>query len=148
VVTPISEQVRTHTSGPWPLSSTMPASGALLSAPAMARAYVRTVLAGWKLYDHVIDAAEVVISELVTNVVQEAEKVRGRIPVYQIRLLSDGKRLMAEVWDQLPGEPVVTEADGGDESGRGLFLVQALAADWGWRLRDAAPGKCVWALLG
>jgi hypothetical protein len=34
-----------------------------------------------------------------------------------------------------------------EESGRGLLLVDALAADWGVTPRTTAPGKTVWAVL-
>lgn len=37
---------------------------------------------------------------------------------------------------------------GGDDDGRGLVLVAALAKEWGVTSRVGAPGKTVWALVG
>ncbi|CAL9638058.1 hypothetical protein [Streptomyces griseomycini] len=38
--------------------------------------------------------------------------------------------------------------DTDSESGRGLLLVTALAADWGVTDRRPGPGKTVWAVVG
>jgi hypothetical protein len=52
-----------------------------------------------------------------------------------------------EVWDENFGLPTPTRADLDDESGRGLLLVEALTARWGWDLHPSGRGKVVWALV-
>ena len=54
-------------------------------------------------------------------------------------------RLLVEVWDQAPGIPVLREAAGDEESGRGLILVNAISEKWGWNPAEGQPGKVVWA---
>jgi anti-sigma regulatory factor (Ser/Thr protein kinase) len=123
-------------------------AGALVSAPGMARAHVRNVLAGWSVTDF-SEIAELVVSELVTNVVRAATDadgqplyIDGRLAVYQLGLFCDRAELLIEVFDTVPGEPVRRRAAADDESGRGLALVDALTT-WGsfpWR-----NGKVVFA---
>ena len=64
------------------------------------------------------------------------------MPLVLVRLLSDGSRLLVEVWDQAPGVPFVRPPSADAESGRGLLLVKSIAFDWGWR--NVPAGKCVW----
>jgi hypothetical protein len=59
------------------------------------------------------DALELVVSELVANGVNASANgdgspryVEGRMPVIRLCPLTDGERLVAEVWDQAPGVPV------------------------------------------
>jgi anti-sigma regulatory factor (Ser/Thr protein kinase) len=100
------------------------------------------------------DAAELVISELVTNAVRASTDERGhpryangRMPVIQVRMLADGVRLLLEVWDMAPALPVVRQAAAADEAGRGLQLVDTLTSRWHWQTVPGWPGKCVWAEL-
>ena len=51
--------------------------------------------------------------------------------------------LFVEVFDNAPGVPVTQELKAGAESGRGLYLVAALARNWGWT--PTANGKVTWA---
>ena len=68
------------------------------------------------------------------------------MPVIRLCLLTDGVRLVAEVWDEAPGVPVRLRARRDDESGRGLDLVDMITgSQWGWRPAESRPGKCVWA---
>ena len=83
---------------------------------------------------------ELVVSELVTNAVLHGS---GRITL-TLRLLRGGVRV--GVADLGPGEPRRLEVSPGGRHGRGLFLVEAVAADWGVeRLSDG--GKEVWCLV-
>jgi hypothetical protein len=136
----------------WPVSSVMPPLAALPTAPSAARAHVRAMLAMWRI-SGLTDALELVVSGLVANGVNASADAdgspryaEGRMPVIRLCLLTDGKRLVAEVWDQAPGVPVRLCASHDDESGRGLDLVDMITGSrWGWRPAKSRPGKCVWA---
>ncbi len=142
----------------WPLISDLGPLGALPTAPRLVRGFAFAVLSCWGLADR-IDVAELVLSELATNVVQATTgpdghpryDESGRLPLLWVRLLSDRARLMVEVWDNLPraqGVPVVRHPGPDEESGRGLEMVEALSEDWGWESVPGRPGKRVWALVG
>jgi hypothetical protein len=94
------------------------------------------------------------VSELVANGVNASADgdgapryLAGRMPVIRLCLLTDGARLVAEVWDQALGVPVRVGAGRDDESGRGLDLVDMITGSrWGWHpAARSGPGKCVWA---
>jgi len=136
----------------WPVSSVMPPLAALPTAPSAARAHVRAMLAMWRM-SGLADALELVVGELVANGVNASTDgegapryVVGRMPLIRLCLLTDGKRLVAEVWDEAPGVPIRLRARRDDESGRGLDLVDMITgSQWGWRPAESRPGKCVWA---
>lgn len=141
----------------WPLSSSLPAFGALTSAPQMARAHVRDVLALWGLA-HLTDEAELVISELVANAVNAS--TRDGSPLYDelgylltigLVLRAGNGLLRIEVWDRADGVPVQRDADADTDavSGRGLAMVTYFSsARWGWTMRDPNGWKSVHAILG
>lgn len=144
----------------WPMTSGIPDLGALASAPGLVRAHIRATLALWNL-SVLTDAAEVVASEFVSNSIQAvadpktADKehplglprlIGGGPATIAFRMRSDGDYLLIEVWDADDGMPVLTEAGEDDESGRGLALVDALCATWGWGPHEAG-GKVVYGLL-
>ena len=147
----------TSTCRNWPLSSAIPPLAALPTVPALARVFVRATLHAWH-EDSLVQDAELIVSELTGNAVAASADadgrpvyIEGRIPVIRVCLLTDGVRLLMEVWDQAPGIPVLREMTGGEESGRGLVLVNAIADKWGWDPAKELPGKVVWAemsLLG
>lgn len=141
----------------WPLVTSLGPIGALPTAPRLARVFSVLALNGWALSDWA-DVAELVVSELTTNVVQAATgpdgrpcyDARGRLPELWVRLLSDRIKLRIEVWDSIPpvlGAPAVRHAESGDESGRGLEIVEAVTDSWGWDDMPGWDGKRVWALL-
>lgn len=141
----------------WPLSSDLGPLGALPTAPRLARGFTSVVLNGWHL-DALVDMAELLVSELTTNVVEASTgpdgKPRyddeGRLPLLWVRLLSDRSQVLIEVWDNLPkafGAPTVQHAKWDDESGRGLEMIGTLSADWGWEPVPDWNGKRVWAVL-
>ena len=137
----------------WPLLSALPPLAALPTAPACARTFVRLTLAVWHLSTF-SDTAELLASELVSNVVQVsadgAEQPTHHFAeplVIRVCLLTDDERILLEVWDEAPGIPQVCHAATDDERGRGLALVEALAEQWGWRPATGRPGKCTWATL-
>ena len=151
-VTP--RQSTPHMNRPWPLANSMTPLGALPTAPACVRAHVRDTLAEWRMTS-LIDTAELVASELVTNAVQASTDEHGhpiyaggRMAVIFVRLLAERTRLVLEVWDMAQALPAARNVSAEDETGRGLELVEAVSANWGWKTAPDWPGKCVWAELG
>ena len=106
-----------------------------------ARAQVRRQLEGWGLAERgeVADVAELLVGELATNALVHAGSR------FRLTLFAAHGVLRCEVADGERGVPRVLEAGTG-ESGRGMFLVDALAQRWGCH-RDG-PGKAVWFELG
>jgi anti-sigma regulatory factor (Ser/Thr protein kinase) len=97
-----------------------------------------------------MDTAELLASELVSNAVQASERLRPRadlaaVPVVRIWVTSDQKSVVIGVWDASDDMPVRQEAGPGDDSGRGLMIIDALSTDWG-TYREAS-GKVVWCLI-
>ena len=113
---------------------------ALDRSPAAARRTVQEVLTAAGL-EIMLDDALLLVSELVTNAVVHAGT--------EIELLIDIGPDVAriEVIDHGPGLPV-RQGDPADirEDGRGIFLLDALAQEWGTRHFEG--GKSVWFLLG
>jgi hypothetical protein len=73
--------------------------------------------------------------------------VGGHLATVTLRLLSDRRRVIAEVWDEAPGFPAPRRAGSAEESGRGLQLVDALTGGrWGWQAVTSGT-KVVWAEL-
>jgi len=100
---------------------------------------VRAALASWGA-SAIADDMAVVVSELVSNALKHA----GGEANVRLRLL-EGRALL-EVDDSSMRRPVPRRVGSEVEEGRGLFLVKALAAEWGWRYREGG-GKTVWASL-
>lgn len=100
-----------------------------------ARAVVREQLHDWGLAKQA-DAAELMVSELVTNAVRHSR----RRPV-ALRLVR-GDTLLCEVEDDDHELPTLLSAGPDDESGRGLRVVSTLAREWGTSRTGA--GKSVW----
>ncbi|MFJ5234718.1 SpoIIE family protein phosphatase [Kitasatospora sp. NPDC088391] len=107
------------------------------AAVARVRAAVTRRLDDWGLGEQAF-AAELVLSELITNAIRYAAA-----PI-RVRLLRD-RALICEVWDGSATSPHLRYAADTDEGGRGLFLVAQLAERWGTRYPDS--GKVIWAEL-
>ncbi|MFD4629329.1 ATP-binding protein [Streptomyces sp. NPDC058284] len=110
-----------------------------------ARALLREQFAAWKVDGEVTDAAELLLSELVTNSIQHAFVPADRH--IGLRLARYEGRVRMEVADAGSGRPAPRSAGPEDERGRGLALVVALAARWGCCPRRHGIGKAVWAEL-
>lgn len=111
------------------------------SIPA-ARRHVRTVLIGWKLGE-LVDDASLIASELTTNVISHA---KGTGDYFELGLRRRNGVLILEVADSYQWQmPELRKPTDDETSGRGLFIVDALAEQWGVRPRN--PGKTVWAHL-
>jgi hypothetical protein len=136
----------------WPLSCSMPPMAALATAPAAARGYTGNVLASWGM-SALADTAELIVSELVTNAVKASAVqgvpiyIDGHVAVVRLVLLSDRRRVIAEVYDQAPGMPVIREPRADSEGGRGLLVVAQSTRQWGWNPLVGQHGKVVWAEL-
>jgi anti-sigma regulatory factor (Ser/Thr protein kinase) len=106
----------------------------------LARSLVREWFRHWNVPEQVIDGAELVASELVTNAVTKAKGM-----TIQMRIRWGETSGYVEVWDADPSPPIQRDAEETDTNGRGLFLVEMYAARW-----DHYPsegGKVVWAEL-
>ena len=113
------------------------------TAPAAARLYVRDVLQYWRLAlsgPEVVDRAELLADELVTNAV-----VHARTSL-RLRLELRGDLLHIGVKDESPRLLRLVPYDPGAESGRGLRLVEELATAWGVHPARGG-GKVVWCTL-
>ncbi|MFF5690561.1 ATP-binding protein [Streptomyces albidoflavus] len=107
----------------------------------LARRLVRTSCCAWGLHTLAADGA-VIITELVANSVRHARRESIRVTVER-----PGEcRVRLGVVDFSKARPVRGTAGPEDEAGRGLVLVEALAAEWGTELLPW--GKRVWAELG
>jgi CheY-like chemotaxis protein len=100
-----------------------------------ARRFVAGTLADWELSE-LADTITLLLSELVTNAIIHAEAA----PDVTVRLLRD--RVHVEVADGRSRTVDAQETSETDSTGRGLALVDALAADWG--SVSVADGKVVW----
>ncbi|WP_339135328.1 ATP-binding SpoIIE family protein phosphatase [Streptomyces sp. f51] len=99
-----------------------------------ARRLTRRALRRWGL-DSLIDPTELMVSEIVTNAVRFASRPLS------LRLLRTDV-LRCEVTDDSPQVPRMRQPGPGDESGRGLCLVNQLALRWG--ATRVSSGKVVW----
>jgi anti-sigma regulatory factor (Ser/Thr protein kinase) len=114
------------------------------SAVGEARAQVRRHLEGWGLaerddLDDLVATAELLVSELATNALLHSASR------FRLTLSAAHGVLRCEVADAGRRVPQVLQA-GTSESGRGIYLVDALARRWG--CHQDGPGKTVWFELG
>lgn len=129
----------------WPLLSHLE-FGVLPGAVACARLHARQVLWEWGL-SAIAENAELLVSELMTNAIQASPSAERTQPV-GLWLSSDRSRLLILVQDtsRYPPEPAGGTGDD-DERGRGLLIVEAISAKWGWDVKEDSSGKVVWALI-
>jgi anti-sigma regulatory factor (Ser/Thr protein kinase) len=107
----------------------------------MARFYVRAALTYHGLDDYAEDA-EAVASELVTNAIAHASAAAVNL---ELMHLDDSDAIVVVVTDPSPLPPVKRHPPAGAEHGRGLHVVEALSARWGWTPQP--PGKAVFAIF-
>lgn len=129
--------------GEWPHVSTLEMT-ALLTAAACGRLHAKHVLWEWKL-DHLVDDAETLVSELLTNGIKASRTPYGA-GLVTLRLLANRRQLLIEVWDQNPDDPRPRQVDDESESGRGFAVIEAFSHQWGFR-RVSATMKVVWCEL-
>ncbi|WEV29268.1 ATP-binding protein [Streptomyces sp. 71268] len=121
----------------------------------IAREHVRSALRHWRLDEHSVERAALLVSELVTNAIVHGARHRGsppRLVWCHIQRTTDTVRL--SVWGP-PGTTVPSprrspEVSPGEvralpESGRGLLIVAAMSRAWGTRM--GRVNRLVWAEL-
>lgn len=107
----------------------------------IARFYVRAALNEHGLGEYATDA-ETVTSELVTNAITHAGGPAVRVEVLH---LAGSGAVSVIVADNSPEPPVLRAPDAESVQWRGLHIVDALSARWGWTPQGA--GKAVYAIL-
>jgi len=110
----------------------------------VARRHVRAALGSRRLGEYT-ENAEIITSELVTNAVQYA--CDNGTQTIGVTLTHAGSPAVVTVTvsDSSPQGPLQRDMPPGSEQGRGLQIVQALSAEWGWRQENG--GKAVFAIL-
>lgn len=108
-----------------------------VTSPSCARRFLRQVLADC-CDGRTVDAAELMVSELVTNAV-----VHGGTAV-DVTVVGGPHAVRVEVSDRGRStfDPSTVLSSSTAEGGRGLAIVAACAARWGTRRRE--PGTTVW----
>ncbi len=109
--------------------------GATATSVRDARSIIRRLLEGWGMTG-VAETAELCTSELATNAV-----VHARSPVLLTAERTAGG-VRVEVQDEVPGGVEAGSLEGVGETGRGLAIVNAMAAAWG--VDQYEGGKTVW----
>jgi anti-sigma regulatory factor (Ser/Thr protein kinase) len=96
----------------------------------------------WRLDRELTETALLLVSELATNAIRHGS------PPVRLSLRLDRDRLRVEVSDSCPRLPELVRAGPDQVSGRGLQIVQQLAATWGASALPRRLGKTVWFELG
>ncbi|MEV8064650.1 ATP-binding protein [Streptomyces sp. NPDC085995] len=128
---------------------------ATATAVSCSRIFAAHTLRQWNAPD-LVDNAELVISELVTNAVKATGVVTPRptwaqlqgVQLLHVALYGHGHSVTIQVWDSSEEPPVQakTGVEEWAEGGRGLFIVEALALHVG-HFFPKSGGKVVWAEL-
>jgi hypothetical protein len=109
--------------------------GVSLRTPRMARAMVRHLLVEWRAAAGVIDVAELLACELVTNAVCLAPvrpERQGYVPYITLAVWYIPDLVVVEVSDENEKPPEIQVPGDGGESGRGLLLVDGLSSEWSY----------------
>jgi len=108
------------------------------SVPA-ARSFLAKLLDGWGVADQLIDDASLMASELMANAVEHGSGV-----VHLEIAVDDDGLLRVGVHDDAVELPVMNDVTETGLDGRGIWLVQSIARDWGSDSSGEEPGKTVW----
>jgi len=117
------------------------------TASAKAREFTRHVLRSWGLMVLAEDAT-IVVSELVTNALRHGCRSASDVARDGIELVLCRRAdlVACAVADAGTEPPLLMAPDPAAETGRGLHVVEALSACWGWT-RLTGQCKAVWATL-
>ena len=107
------------------------------SAASRARHFTRAALARLDVPSAVIDDAELLVSELVTNAVLHARSSS------RVEINRENGRVRVTVRDESAEQPRLRNGGADATTGRGLLLVDRLAHSWGVD-RSGISGKVVW----
>lgn len=110
----------------------------------MARSRVRAAL-GFHALDQYADDAAIITSELVTNVIQHVCSDGKETVGVTLARTRNPAAVTVIVSDSSPQGPALREVPADSERGRGLQIVGALSARWGWH--PEYGGKAVFAVL-
>jgi anti-sigma regulatory factor (Ser/Thr protein kinase) len=110
----------------------------------IARRRVRAAL-GFHGLGEFTEDAEVITAELVANAVQYACEDGTKAIGVILTHAGIPAAVTVAVSDCSPQVPVRRDTPAGSEQGRGLQIVEALSAHWGWR--RGGSGKVVFAVL-
>lgn len=116
-------------------------------AAAQAREFTRHVMQSWGLAVLAEDAT-LIVSELVTNALRHGvEGTPEGLPAgVELMWCRRAGLTACAVIDPGSDLPLLMPPDHAAETGRGLHVVEALSAAWGWA-RLSGQGKAVWATL-
>jgi anti-sigma regulatory factor (Ser/Thr protein kinase) len=106
------------------------------TACADGRRFVGEHLARWSVPAQVSDEAVLLTSELIANAIRHAP------PPLCLQVSVDDSVVRVQMHDSNPVAPVLTRPDFTSRGGRGVWLIDTLAAQWG--VRAQPPGKEVW----
>jgi hypothetical protein len=112
-------------------------TGPSASAVASVRNQLAVELAEWGLTGEASEPTLLVVTELVSNSVQH-----GQAPV-RLLVQFPGESVRVEVHDAAAEPPRLQPRDPHTVRGRGLQIVEAVSAQWGWT--NGTVGKIVWA---
>ena len=120
----------------------------LPTSPFWARRYTRTFLGSCRgISQDTAQAAELLVSELVTNAVRFAgDPARAGTSLVSLSLRHFREHLLIEVYDSDDTPPALSRPGDDAESGRGLMLVSALSKEWSYFLPPGG-GKVVYCVL-
>jgi anti-sigma regulatory factor (Ser/Thr protein kinase) len=107
----------------------------------LARSYIRSALRDHGLGDYAEDI-EMVTSELVTNAIEHANALTIGLELLELK---GSGAVAVVVTDPSPRPPVKLNPAADLERGRGLNIVAALSARWGWIPQET--GKAVFAIV-
>ncbi len=108
----------------------------------VARAWVRRQLrSAYASPGAVVDDAELVITELITNA------LRARPQRLMVELEAHLGFIRVAAMDDAAGHPKPRAAEDTDSTGRGLTIIAALTTCWGMESNPGTTGKTVWARL-
>ncbi|GAA4820669.1 hypothetical protein GCM10023201_02670 [Actinomycetospora corticicola] len=113
-------------------------------APGRARTRVRETCTRWGVSDSVREAAEIVVTELVTNSVEHATsasvvEMEGRGPTLRMTVRDYG------VGHRIPAADTWVAPPTSSPRGRGLAMVAAVSREWG--LQRHPDGTTIWSEL-